>query len=179
MSYLLRPCRMEMDNEGYIKFLLQHHAELNLPYTFAVKLSFISSPLIFGRALLIFSEDPYEIVGAAGFVYGTGSNQYEDRHICQIEVAFLKEEYRHSFLFAQGLTTLVDEMKTGNPDVEKVQFWISEEHEGMERLFSRFSAFPGSSRSVVNNLICHQVLFQSLETYCHRFRSRWNYHHTK
>jgi hypothetical protein len=173
MSYLLRPCRSELDYEGYIKLLLQHHAELNLPYPFAVKLSFISSPLVFGRALLILNEDTYEIIGAAGFVYGTGPNQYEDRHICQIEVAFLKEKYRHSFLFAQGLTALVQEMKAGNPEVERVQLWVREDDEGMGRLTAKISGFPGSSRSVVNQLVCHQFPYQAIEAYCQRFRDRW------
>ncbi len=72
MEFMFRPCELEMDDELYIQFLLEHHNNLNLPYEFAVKLSFLSSPLIAGKAMLILREEPYEVVGAAGFVFGTG-----------------------------------------------------------------------------------------------------------
>lgn len=176
MLFQFRPCNFEMDYETYIRFLLQHHDELNLPYPFAVKLSFIGSPLLFGKAMLIFSEEPYDVVGAAGFVYGTGPNQYEDRHICQVEVAFLLREYRCTSLFMQGLHALVGEMKAGNPDVEMVQFWTSENQAGLEKLFSKFHALPGSNRFTVNNLVCHQISFHELEAYCSRFESRIKSH---
>ncbi|NOU93738.1 hypothetical protein GC093_10960 [Paenibacillus sp. LMG 31456] len=174
MSYQFRLCNFEMDYEGYIKFLLEHHDELNLLYPFAVKLSFISSPLIFGKAMLIFSEDPYQIVGASGFVYGTGPNNYEDRHICQVEVAFLQREYRCKPLFIKGLKVLIAEMKAGNPDVETVQFWASDGQMELEGLFSKFNSLPGSNRFTVNNLVCYQISFRELETYCRRFKNRFN-----
>lgn len=172
MPFLFRPCSFEMDYEAYINFLLRHHNELNLPYPFALKLSFISSPLIFGKAMLIFSEEPYQIVGAAGFVYGTGPNRYEDRHICQVEVAFLQREYQRTLLFRQGLQVLLDEMKAGNPDVEKVQFWASEDQAELESLFSKWDALPGSERFTVNHLVCHRISFHELERYCRRFETR-------
>ncbi|MUG71324.1 hypothetical protein [Paenibacillus validus] len=158
-----------MDYEAYINFLLQHHDELNLLYPFAVKLSFISSPLIFGKAMLIFSEESYQIVGGDGFFYGTGPNRYEDRHICQIEVAFLHQDYRRTSLFTKGLQILIGEMKAGNPHVEKVQFWASENEVELERLFSKFDALPGSKSFGANNLACHQISFHELETYFRRF----------
>ncbi|MDQ1912526.1 hypothetical protein RAC89_19220 [Paenibacillus sp. GD4] len=156
-----------------MKFLLRHFADLNLPYAFAVKLSFVSSPLIFGKAMLILSDDDYDVVGAAGFVYGTGANSYEDRHICQVEVAYLRPEYRRTTLFMQGLLTLLGEIKAGSPEVEKVQFWVAEGQSEEERLFSKFTALPGSERHIVNGLVCHQIPFRELEDYCSRFRRRY------
>ncbi|MDF2650586.1 MAG: hypothetical protein K0Q73_6391 [Paenibacillus sp.] len=171
MSFEFRPCELEMDYDSYIKFLLQHHDELNLPYSFAMKLSFIGSPLILGKALLGFSEEPYQIVGATGFVYGTGANDYEDRHVCQVEVAFIQKPYRRTSLFLHGLKALVDEMKAGNPDIQQVQFWASTGQEELDRLFSKFSALTGSTRSIVNNLAFYTVAFHELESYCNRFRA--------
>jgi len=172
MDFEFRPCTLELNYEAYVKFLLQHHDELNLPYSFAVKLSFISSPLLFGKAMLIFNEEPYEIAGAAGFVYGTGNNQYEDRHVCQVEVAFLQQGYRRTSLFTQGLQALVNEMKAGNPDVEKVQFWTSPSNGELEKLFSKLSALPGSTRSVINGLAFYTVPFRELESYSTRLYAR-------
>ncbi|WP_159886831.1 hypothetical protein [Paenibacillus puerhi] len=156
-----------------MKFLLRHFADLNLPYAFAVKLSFVSSPLLFGRAMLILSEDDYDVVGAAGFVYGTGANSYEDRHICQVEVAYLRSEYRRTTLFMQGLLTLLAEIKAGSPDVEKIQFWVAEGQSEQERLFSKLNALPGSERHLVNGLACHQIRLRELEDYCRRFQRRF------
>ncbi|UJF33849.1 hypothetical protein [Paenibacillus hexagrammi] len=157
-----------------MKYLLEHDHELNLPYSFAVKLSFVSSPLVFGKAMLIFSEEPYEIVGAAGFVYGTGANEYEDREVCQVEVAFIQEEFRHTSLFVQGLLALVEMIKEGNPDVERIQFWASASAEKeSERLFSKLSVLQGGTKSVVNDLALYTVPFHALETYCRRWDRRY------
>ncbi|WP_230632771.1 hypothetical protein [Paenibacillus athensensis] len=160
-----------MDHEAYVRFLLQHHDELNLPYPFSVKLGFLCSPLMFGKAVLIFSEDTYEIVGAAGFVYGTGPNGYEDRQVCQVEVVYLQPEVRQTSLFMQALLVLIGEMKSGNAEIERVQFWASEAQREPEQLFSRFSDLSGSERFTVNGLTCYQVAFPELERYSRRFES--------
>jgi hypothetical protein len=173
MFFLCRPCTTELDFTSYIKFLLRHFTDLNLPYAFAVKLSFVSSPLIFGKAMLILSEEDYDVVGAVGFVYGTGANSYEDRHICQVEVAYLRPEYRRKPLFVQGLLALLGEIKAGSPDVETVQFWVAEDQSAEERLFYKFNALPGSERHIVNGLACLQIRFRELEDYCLRFRRRF------
>ncbi|WP_409343597.1 hypothetical protein [Paenibacillus sp. MBLB4367] len=173
MFFEFRPCTLEMDYDAYIKFLLRHHDELNLPYKFAMKLSFLGSPLLLGKAVLAISEEPYEIVGAAGFVYGTGANDYEDTHICQVEVAFIRKEYRRTSLFIRGLRALLDEMKAGNPDVEKIQFWTSAsaDKEELGTLLSKISALPGSTKSIVNRLSFYTISFHELESYCHRFKT--------
>jgi hypothetical protein len=163
---------MEMDHKAYMHFLLQHHDGLNLPYPFAMKLSFMSSPLLFGKAILVIDEEPYEIAAAAGFVYGTGANEYQDRHICQVEVAFIRKEYRRTSLFIRGLHALAAEMKAGNPDVEQVQFWAPAGQENLEKLLSKLVALPGSTRSIVNDLAFYTVPFREVESYCHRFGSR-------
>lgn len=169
MSFAFRLCTLEMDFDAYVTFLLRHDRELGLPYPFPVKLSFLSSPLILGKAMLVISEEPYDIVGAAGFVYGTGPRDYEDRDVCQIEVAFLREGCRRSLLFARGLQALVAEMKAGNPDVSQVQFWApAAPEEPQERLFGRLSALPGASRAVVNDLALYTVPFVELERYSRR-----------
>ncbi|WP_051236083.1 hypothetical protein [Paenibacillus pinihumi] len=163
MEFMFRPCELEMDDELYIQFLLEHHNNLNLPYEFAVKLSFLSSPLIAGKAMLILREEPYEVVGAAGFVFGTGPNQYEDKHVCQIETVFIRQEYRGTTLFLQGMRALAGLMKQENPAVSQVQFWAPAEIPELERLFTKFTALPGASRSIVNGLALYQAPFAQLE----------------
>ncbi|TBL73950.1 hypothetical protein [Paenibacillus thalictri] len=172
MFFEFRTCKFELDYETYTRFLLQHHDQLGLPYSFALKLSFLSSPLIFGKAMLIVSEEPYEAVGAAGYVYGTGANDYEDRHIAQVEVAFLQQPYRRTLLFLRSLQHLLTMMKEGNPEVEQVQFWTSADDHEQERLFSKFKLLPGASASAgVNNMTFYTVPFNELEVYCGRLEA--------
>jgi hypothetical protein len=170
MPFLFRRCELEMDHEAYMDFLLRHHSELNLPYPFAMKLSFISSPLVLGKAMLIFSEELYQVVGAAGFVYGTGQGDYKDRHICQVEAAFILKEHRRTALFVQALQALLDAMKAGNPDVQQLQFWAAADQEELKRLFAKLSSLPGSTKSIVNSMALYTVSFHELEAYCRRLR---------
>lgn len=170
MSFEFRVSEFEMDHEAYMNFLLRHHDELNLPYSFGMKLSFISSPLFLGKAMLIFSEESYDMVGAAGYGYGTGPGDYEDQHICQIEVAFIEKELRRSTLFVQGLRALISAIKEGNPDVRQVQFWTSATGDEQDRLFAKFLTLPGSTKSIVNNLALYTVPFYELAAYCERLR---------
>ncbi|MEI7024081.1 hypothetical protein WBG83_00035 [Paenibacillus sp. y28] len=135
-----------------------------------MKLSFLCSPLMFGKALRIMDEETYEMVGAAGFVLGTGANHYEDREICQVEVAFIRKEYRSSPLFVQLLESLVATMKEANPDLAQVQFWVPAEQKDLDRLCSKFLALPGSVKSVVNKLAFYTVPFPALEAYCRRLK---------
>ena len=173
MHYFCRLCTTELDYEGYMKFLLRYHAELNLPYPFAVKLSFMSSPLLFGRAMLILSEEDYEVIGAVGFVYGTGVNHYEDRQICQVEVMVIRPEHRRQTLFVQVLLKLLDWIREGNQEVETIQFWVQEQPAGGNRLFTRCLALPGSERHPVNDLVCYRIPFREMESYCRRFHKRY------
>lgn len=168
MSWLLRPCKLEMDFELYVHFLLQHHDQLNLPYAYGMKLSFIGSPLLLGKAMLMFDEETYRLAGAAGCVYGTGAGDFEDRHICQIEVMYICDEDRGGLLFAQALHTLLDWVRTDNPAVERVQFWASADDES--RLFARFAALPGASRTINNRLALYAAPFEALESHLRSYR---------
>lgn len=170
MPYLFRFRELEMDTDAYITFLLEHHDDLNLPYEFAMKLSFMSSPLILGKALIVFDEHNYQVVGAAGFVYGTGANQYEDKHICQFEVAYIQQAYRRTTLFTQGLRVLVEAIKADNPAVTQVQFWTSTGQKELDKLMAKFTVLPCSSKSIVNNMAFYTIPFDELESYCNRLR---------
>ncbi|KQO15763.1 hypothetical protein [Paenibacillus sp. Leaf72] len=172
MSFIFRPCALEMDEEAYAAFLIQHHAELNLPYSFPMKLSFMGGPLILGKGLLLFREEPYEIAGAAGFVCGTGEHDYEDQHICQIEIAFIRKEYRGTRLFAHGLNALIELMKESSPGVQQVQFWVRADDRQLDRLLSKFTALQGASKSPVNHLMLYKIPFSELEGYVQKRAAR-------
>jgi hypothetical protein len=168
MSIHFRTCEFEMDSEAYIRFLIQHHEELQLPYAFAMKLSFISSPLFLGRAMLILNEEPYRVIGAAGFVYGTSANDYVDRHICQIETTFLEPSYRHPRLFVRALFALLKLMQSGDPEVETVQFWAPSKAGSLSKLLGKFTSLPGAEQSENENLTFYKLPYPELLAFTQR-----------
>jgi hypothetical protein len=171
MDFIFRTCELEMDYEAYMKFLFEHDSELNLPYKFNMKLSFMASPLFLGKAMLVFSEEPYVMVGAVGYVYGTGANDHQDRHVCQVEVAFIREDYRRTRLFAQGLRELVKLIRRDNPEADTFQFWIPAADASLQRLFAKLGALPGATLSPVNEMTLCKVPFTALESYSRRIHT--------
>jgi len=171
MSFEYRSFFFEMDYEAYMRFLLEHDSELNLPYAFGMKLSFVSSPIALGQGMLILAEETGEVVGAVGFVYGTGVHEYEDREVCQIEVAFLREEYRGRLSFRNALRALVDQIQAGNPDVKTVQFWVPAGDEELRLLFAKLVALPGSTQSRVNDLDLYKLSYAELASYSRHGRA--------
>jgi len=175
MEYAYRPCELEMDYAAYMKFLIRNQGRLGLPYPFAMKLSFLAGPLILGKAMLLFSEEPYDLVGAAGFICGTGANDYEDRHVCQVEVAFLQEQHRHPFVFLRGLRTLLELMKQEAPEVALIQFWVQEEGDASETLWAKLLQLPGSRKQAEHQMTRYTVPYEALAAYCQRLlRGREN-----
>ena len=154
-----------------MRFLLEHDSELNLPYKFGMKLSFVASPLFLGKAMLVFSEESYEVIGAAGYVYGTGANDHQDRHVCQVEVAFIREDYRRTRLFAQSMRELVNLIRKDNPEVDTLQFWIPAADASLRRLFAKLGALPGATLSPVNEMMLCKVPYTAIESYSRRFHT--------
>lgn len=173
MSLLFRPCEFDMDHKAYADFLIHHHDQLNLPYSFASKLGFISSPLIFGKASLIFEEEAHRIIGAIGFVYGTGADHYEDRQVCQIETVFLLKEYRSSMLFPELLRRTLQLIHDGEPNVQTIQFWVDARQAEMTEMFSKLLKLSGSQmQSADNGLALYRIPFIELERYCQAYTAR-------
>lgn len=169
MQVSFRPCVFEKDQDAYIRFLIERHNELGLPYPFAMNFSFFASPLLFGGAMLAIDPQRQRTIGAAGFVLGTGAQQYEDRQVCQIEVAFLLEEYRGTYVFPRFLRALVDLMRTSEPDVRQVQFWADTRQTKRKRLYDKLLVVPGSTvQRAENGLSLYQTPYAPLEAFLNR-----------
>jgi hypothetical protein len=171
MDVHFRNCFYEMDHKAYMNYLLERHDELGLPYSFAMKLSFISSPLIYGKAILAVEQEQNEFIGAIGYVFGTGEDEYRDRQVAQLEVAYLEKPYRGSTLFARLLRATVDSIRQAEPSVNRLQFWAAPREASFKRLVAKLMTLPGSaSVTAENGLTLYQVDFRELETYCDRWR---------
>jgi len=166
MSFERRICRLEMDYGIFTRFLLSNYDELNMPYPFSMSLSFMASPMVLGQAVLVYREDPYEAVGAFGFVYGTGEHQYEDRRICQIAIAFLKEQYQRTPLLLVCMRELLKIIENGNAETEEIQFWISSNHPGA-RLFARLGQLQSATcETGQGDMLLYRIPIHSMKAYC-------------
>lgn len=170
-NLILRNCELDMDHASYLRYLISRHDRLNLPYPFAIKLSFLASPLALGKAVLVHGEDSYNKLGAFGFTYGTGPGEYEDRDKCQIETLFIEPDSRTPGVLLAAARALVEAIREGNPGARNVQFWTAARHDPNERLFARIARLPGATRTVVEALALYKVPLSELEAWVGRLES--------
>ncbi|MGI2297413.1 hypothetical protein [Paenibacillus sp. GXUN7292] len=171
MPFIIHPARFEKNHDAYLRFLLQHHDKLGLPYPFGMKLSLISSPLILGQVLLVFEEDPYELVGAFGIVHGTSEQEYADPQICQIEVCYLAAASRKTRLFSKCLSSLIDLIQNKHPDTTTLSFWISQEQYENDRLIAKCRNWSGATERFGNGVVQIRLPFDSVSSYISRLNN--------
>lgn len=169
MSYYFSICSSEMYQQKYLEFLLEHYKQLHLPYPFPVSLSFIASPVLMEReSFLCFNEED-EIIGAFGYIYGTGENEYEDTHIVQIQIAFLQEKYRRTKLFLKGLQFLTQYIAQLDKEVEEFRFWAPA-NSYLRGLFSKIAKREASSETAFGSIDEYRASFPAWHTYAAGFR---------
>ncbi|WP_270171142.1 hypothetical protein [Paenibacillus sp. SYP-B4298] len=165
---------LEMDEERYLEYILSNYGDLGLDYSFPVALSFMHSPLLAGGGLIVFGEDPYIPVGVAGYVIGTGSNEFQDRDVCQIEIIHLLEPYRGTRLFLQLFMQLLENLRDHEPQVQRVQFWVKPTEPRMLRLLSRMLRLPGGQCDQRSHLALYSVPYESLWNYGQALTRSWH-----
>ncbi|MEK0312764.1 hypothetical protein [Cohnella sp. 56] len=160
-NFIFRRCDLDMDHASYLRFLISRHDKLDLSYAFAVKLSFVAGPLLFGKALLIHHEDSYRKLGAVGYTYGTGPDEYKDRENCQLEVFYIEPACRTPDLLLAAASELIDCIREGEAAVRYIQFWTPAAPEG--RLLRRIAGLPGASRAEAGALALYRLPLDELE----------------
>jgi hypothetical protein len=168
MNTYISVCSTEMYQQTYMEFLLKHYAQLNLPYSYPVTLSFLASPIMMEREAFLCFNDEEEVVGAFSYIYGTGDNQYEDVHVIQIQVAFLLEDYRSTRLFLQALQFLTEYISHLGENVEELRFWTPAD-EKLRRLFGKIAENTASVDTSFGTLDEYRASFSSLQAYGAKF----------
>ncbi|MDQ0171249.1 hypothetical protein [Paenibacillus tundrae] len=166
MSGYFSVCSTYMYQHRYMDFLLANYKELNMPYPFPVTLSYISSPLLIHGGAILYFDDEDEPAGALGYIYGTGENDYEDRHVIQIQVAFLTEQNRGSRLFLEGLCFLIQHLAE-QADAElpqEIHFWTAKDVR-KHRLFSKFAKQSENVEGEYGGMSGYKVSLAHLRTY--------------
>jgi len=169
MSTYISVCSTEMYQQTYLSFLLEHYEQLCLPYSFPVSLSFLASPLLMDREAFLCFNDDDEVIGSFSYIYGTGENQYEDKHVIQVQVVFFREEYRVTRLFLQAIQFLIEHITDLEEDVRELRFWAPED-EKLRRLFSKISEKTASVDTVFGPIDEYRTTFSDLQAYAAKFR---------
>lgn len=169
MSFYFAVCRTEMYQQKYLEFLLEHHDRLHLPYSFPVAFSFLASPVLMGRECFLCFNGEDEVVGAFGYIHGTGERDYEDMHVLQIQVFFLLPEYRGTLLFIKGLQFMTQHIAQLKDEVEELRFWTPAD-DYLRRLFAKVAEPAASRETVFGGIDEYRVPCQSLLAYTERYR---------
>ncbi|MCU6708686.1 hypothetical protein M6D81_08140 [Paenibacillus sp. J5C_2022] len=169
MDYYLAECATEMYMRNYMEFLLENYTELKLPYSFPVAFSYLASPVLLSReSFLCFNEED-EVIGAFGYIHGTGEHDYEDVHVIQLQVAYIKEGHRRTRLFLEGLRYLSEYLAERDEGVREIRFWTGEDAYS-ERLFSKFARQTARVESERGILYGYNVAVPDLQDYIARFQ---------
>ncbi|OBZ11102.1 hypothetical protein [Bacillus sp. FJAT-26390] len=138
MNYHFSVCATANYQEKYIEFLLLNYEHLKLGYSFPVSLSYLSSPIFMEREAILVLDDEQNVIGAVGYIHGTGEQHYEDIHIVQIQVLFLLEKYRRSRLFLHVLQFLAQHLAQLKEPPLELRFWATD-RTGLEKIIARFA----------------------------------------
>ncbi|WP_336776896.1 hypothetical protein [Paenibacillus sp. MMO-58] len=158
-------CTTEVCQQKYMDFLLENYEDLRLPYPFLVAFGFIASPILMGQECFLCLDSGGEVIGAFGFIHGTGEGNYEDRHVVQLQVALISESYRRTRVFLQGLQTLAKHLNELNEAVSGLVFWTGMDDYAI-RLFNKFAERIGDGELAVG----YRVTLHQLNKYLAQFK---------
>ncbi|RIX51543.1 hypothetical protein D3P08_16695 [Paenibacillus nanensis] len=164
-------CASMMYQRKYIDFLLANYEALNMPYSFSVAFSFLASPILMERECFLCLNDDGEAVGAFGYIHGTGERNYEDRHIVQLQVAYLDNKHRRTTLFLRGLQYLAEHLRWLEDEVSELVFWTKPDDYTM-RLFDKFAGRTSDPGTASGNLLAYRVTVSELNAYLAKFSRR-------
>src|SRR5690554_3118982 len=104
--------------DEYFLLLMRRYEDLGLPYPFDMTFSFIGNPIVSGNALIVQTEDSGDTIGAIGFVFGTGEDQYTDDSVCQVEALYIEPRWRRK-VTAMMLLEFIACLYQGQHQVER------------------------------------------------------------
>jgi len=171
VSYYFQVCSTEVYQERYILFLLQHYEDLQSPYPFPISLSYLASPILMRNEAIICFDEDHNVIGALGYIHGTGEHNYEDTHVIQIQSLYLLEPYRRSRLFLEGLRFLIQHLEQlyKPAPVSEIRFWAPSSPY-LRRLLSKLATRTFPSHSEAGTIDEYYSTLAEWQLYSNRFR---------
>lgn len=172
MNVSFSVCSTILYHRKYLDFLLEHYDDLRLPYPFEAAFGYIASPVLVGRESFLCMDEENEVIGAWGYIHGTGEHDYENAHVIQIQAAYLSEPFRRTGVFFQGLQYLMEHLEQQDQGVTEILFWIGRDAY-MSRLAAKFASLELSVESEYGPLEAYRVSVSELKDYLlRRFQTR-------
>lgn len=162
-------CATAMYQAKYLDFMLKHYDDLGMPYPFMVSFGFIASPVLMEKEAILCLDEENEVVGALGYIFGTGEKQYEDKQVVQMQAVYLDKAFRGTRLFLKGLQFLLHHLKHQPVSVTELVFWTGQDP-FMNRLAAKFASLESVTESEFGRLSAYRVPVPDLEAYLHKFR---------
>lgn len=162
--------------EDYFLFLMRHYEELGLPYDFEMTLSFIGNPILAGNAIIAREQATKTIVGAIGFVFGTGGDQFEDHTICQVETVYIDKRWRRKPLFLTLLCTFASYLKREHPRVQRIQFWSPADRPDFVQLFEKISTLMKMNDKPFGSICLYHTDTERILAVCSKYMERRSVH---
>lgn len=167
---ILRCGRDDLLWDDYFLLLMRNYPDLGLPYPFDMTLSFVGNPICAGDALIARNAKSGETVGALGFVFGTGADEYTDRSVCQVEALYVKPGWRQTAVPALLLLHFADYLEQCRPGIERIQFWSPADLPALDRLFRKFSEGIKTSEKSFGRIRLYETDVHRIAAYAQPFR---------
>lgn len=158
--------------DEYFLLLMRRYADLGLPYDFGMTLSFIGNPIVSGNALIALAPGGGQAVGALGFVFGTGADEFTDETVCQIEIVYVEPPWRHTGVLAELLLKFSEYIRQHHPAAEHIQFWAPADRPDLHRMFAKFSDCVKTNDKPFGRISLYKTTVARVADYARRFQRR-------
>lgn len=169
MPITIRTCQEDHEYEQYIRFFLKHRDQMTPPYPIAYAVQVLALQILKGH-IIIGLDDNEEVMGSLAYYYGTPEQQFEDRQHVLIEVLLIKEEYRKTLAFMQGLIYLASEIEDSGLQVDQVLFYAHSESAYLKRLYSKFAKQVSKREAHLGEIDVYAIPFEQWLQYCRSLR---------
>lgn len=163
--------REEVELEKCVDFVLRHRRDFYPAYNLGLILKFLSEAMHHGELVAGLNEKG-EIVGIAGYVYGTPEKKFIDKHRVQFELVCITQAYRKTGLFFQGLRQVVANLTQAETDVREIEFYAPANHPYLRKLFSKFATLTSTIQTKFGLEDLFLVTIENLTRYCDRLKPR-------
>lgn len=155
--------------QKYLEFLLEHYRELNMPYSFPVTFSYIASPAFMEQEAILCYSGEYDVIGAIGYIIGTGEQDYQDTYVAQIQIAFFLEPYRGTLLFVRAMQFLTQHIAQIPHEVKELRFWAPADDQ-LRSLFAKLAERTTTVETENGILEEYRAPFSAWHSLAARFR---------
>lgn len=140
MSINYKVCTSDEDYAQASLFLIKHRRDLHPSFLVIDMVELIYSYITEGN-LIVVTEEEGQVVGMAGYYYGTPELDYSDKHeVVFVDQAIITRSRRSTRVFLRGFQYLANQITQDHPEVHEFRFAALSDNTYLQRLYSKFAA---------------------------------------